>query len=119
MSEEEDVTREEIQEEHDFIDSIVDTKVMEITMEFLVSKNLISDDKMTFKRLLHRMWFALYPRSRRTIGSCAFEHIFLGIVEFSVASCTVWKFQDFSVIQILREINFGDSRSSKIAVFAI
>ena len=31
----------------------------------------------------------------------------------------MWKFQDFSVIQILREINFGESRSSKNAVFAI
>ena len=29
------------------------------------------------------------------------------------------KFHDFSVIQILREINFGESRSSKITVFAI
>ena len=28
---------------------------------------------------------------------------------------TVWKFQDFSITQILREINFGESRSSKIA----
>ena len=27
--------------------------------------------------------------------------------------------QDFSVTQILREINFGESRSSKIAIFAI
>ena len=57
-------------------------------MEFLVSKNLISDDKMAFKRLLHRMWFALYPRSRRTMGSCAFEHIFLGIVKYDVALCS-------------------------------
>ena len=32
---------------------------------------------------------------------------------------TVWKFYDFSVTQILREINFGDSRSSKTAVLAI
>ena len=32
---------------------------------------------------------------------------------------TVWKFHDFSVIQILREINFGDSTSSKTALFAI
>ena len=31
----------------------------------------------------------------------------------------MWKFQDFSVIQILREINFGESRSTKTAVFAI
>ena len=33
---------------------------------------------------------------------------------------TAWKFQDFSVIQILREISFGESRrSSKTAFFAI
>ena len=32
---------------------------------------------------------------------------------------TVWTFQDFSVIQNLREINFGESRSSKTAVFGI
>ena len=32
---------------------------------------------------------------------------------------TVWKFQDFSITQILREINFGGSRSSKITMFAI
>ena len=31
---------------------------------------------------------------------------------------TAWKFQDFSVTHILREINFGESRSSKTAVFA-
>ena len=32
---------------------------------------------------------------------------------------TVWKFQDFSDTQILREINFGEFRSSKTAAFAI
>ena len=34
---------------------------------------------------------------------------------------TVWEFHDFSVIQILREINLGEScsRSSKNAFFAI
>ena len=31
----------------------------------------------------------------------------------------VWKFQDFSITQILREINLGGSRSSKTAVLAI
>ena len=31
----------------------------------------------------------------------------------------VWKFQDFSVTQILREINFGECRTSKTAFFAI
>ena len=32
---------------------------------------------------------------------------------------TVWKFQDFHVIQILREINFGEFRSSKTAILLI
>ena len=32
---------------------------------------------------------------------------------------TVWKFQDFSVIQILREINLGESRSSETAILTI
>ena len=32
---------------------------------------------------------------------------------------TVWKFQNFSVTHILREINFGVSRSYKTAVFVI
>ena len=31
----------------------------------------------------------------------------------------VWKFQDIYVTQILRDINFGESRSSKNDVFAI
>ena len=29
---------------------------------------------------------------------------------------TVWKFNDFSIAQILREIKFGDSRSAKSAI---
>ena len=34
-------------------------------------------------------------------------------------NCTVWKFQNFSVIQILREINFGECRNYESVVFAI
>lgn len=81
VSEEEDVTREEIQEEWDFLDAVIDTKVMDIAREFMVSKGLLSDDITVFKRFLHRMWFSLYPRSRRNAGSCAFEHVFLGEIK--------------------------------------
>ena len=38
MTEEEKVTREEIQEEWDFVDAVIDTKVMEITRDFLIAK---------------------------------------------------------------------------------
>lgn len=82
VSEEEDVTREERQEEFDFLDACVDTRVMEIAHQFLVSKGILSsEDKVHFKRILHRMWFALYPRAHRVKGSCAFEHVFLGEVK--------------------------------------
>ena len=36
--------------------------------------------------------------------------------ESSPSVFTVWKFQDFSIIHILREINFWDSRSAKSAI---
>ena len=35
-----------------------------------------------------------------------------------VLTIQVWKFKDFSVTQILREINFGESTSFKTAIFA-
>ena len=42
---------------------------------------------------------------------------FFGILAmFTKFSCTVWKFHGFSATQILREINFEDSRSSKSAI---
>ena len=31
----------------------------------------------------------------------------------------MWKFQDFGITEILREINFVDSRSAKTTIFAI
>ena len=37
----------------------------------------------------------------------------------SHGNITVWKFQAFSITQILREINFGESTSSKNAVFVM
>ena len=36
----------------------------------------------------------------------------------NVSYCyTMWKFHGFSVIQILREINFGDSKTAVFAIF--
>ena len=33
--------------------------------------------------------------------------------------CTMWKFQDFSAAQILREINFGHLRTPKTDILTI
>ena len=36
-------------------------------------------------------------------------------VKIRIGKHTVWKFQNFSITQILREINYGDSRGVKSA----
>ena len=65
VTEEEEVTREEILEEREFINAVVDTKVMDIASQWMVDKGLLSDDIGSFKRFLHKMWFSIYPRARR------------------------------------------------------
>ena len=43
---------------------------------------------------------------------------FFGILAmFTKFSYTMWKFHDFSATQILREINFKDSRRAKTAIW--
>ena len=41
------------------------------------------------------------------------------VLQDDVSGCTtVWKFQDFAITQILREINFLDSKSAKLVILA-
>ena len=42
-----------------------------------------------------------------------------GNLDFTSLHITVWKFQDFCITQIIREINFEHSRSAKTAIFAL
>ena len=59
------------------------------------------------------------PHSRRRPGFDPSENLIgMGTHCFRYI-LTVWTFQDFSVTQILREINFRESRRSKFAVFVI
>ena len=67
------------------------------------------------KNIAKSCWFLQYNISKNficSLFSCGYE-IRKG------RHLTVWKLQDFSVIQKLREINFGHSRSYKTAVLAI
>ncbi len=41
---------------------------MSLAREWMVAKGLLSDDLQVFKRFMHRMWFSLYPRAKRTMG---------------------------------------------------
>ncbi|XP_026283934.1 endoribonuclease CG2145-like [Frankliniella occidentalis] len=74
----ESITSTERQEESDFLDKILDTRVMADTMEFLADKGYVQRNKKAFKELLNSIWFTMYSRGGGIIGSSAFEHVFLG-----------------------------------------
>nr|CAD7429261.1 unnamed protein product [Timema monikensis] len=39
---------------------------------------LVASGQKAFRNLLHELWFTLYSRGNRKVGSSAFEHVFLG-----------------------------------------
>ena len=61
----ENVTAEEEKENRDFIDAIMETSVMQECHKFLVSKNKAPEETLDFKRLLYKIWFHLYRRTRK------------------------------------------------------
>ena len=54
------------------------SKVMAKTLSFLKSKKLFTKSSNDFKRLLKELWFDVYSRGKRILGSSGFEHVFLG-----------------------------------------
>ena len=60
----------------------------------------------------------LFALTVRFFNFPAILAILTKIRQFGYLWITVWKFHDFPITQILREFNFGESRSFKIAIFA-
>ncbi|XP_045479373.1 endoribonuclease CG2145-like [Harmonia axyridis] len=77
----EDYTNQEKQEENTLLRAILDTEVMRATRKFLMDKGAISGNERDFEKLLHEMWFDLYPRAKKKVGSSAFEHVFLAEIK--------------------------------------
>lgn len=86
------VTSQETQEETAFLDAILPTSVMRKAEKFLIDKGLISTRKRlangsyrtnnrAFRDAIHQIWFGLYSRENRTLGSSGFEHVFLGEIK--------------------------------------
>ena len=74
----EDRTRAEQTEEDAFLSEIMKSKVMTKTLSFLKSKQLFTKSSSEFKKLLKELWFDVYSRGKRILGSSGFEHVFLG-----------------------------------------
>ncbi|XP_038056866.1 poly(U)-specific endoribonuclease-B-like [Patiria miniata] len=78
------VTPEEIAENKRFLNEIMKTKVMKEAHHYLVKQfpSKIPKDDLEFKKLLYKLWFDLYPRTKGMRGkpgdSSGFEHVFVG-----------------------------------------
>jgi len=74
----EDRTKSEKHEEQQFLNLILNSKTMITTLNFLHAKKLIKGSREQFKNLLIELWFETYSRGNRILGSCGFEHVFMG-----------------------------------------
>ena len=74
----EDRTKAERKEEEDFLDEVMKSKVMKETLQFLKNNKIFTKSKKDFRNLLKELWFDVYSRGRRILGSSGFEHVFLG-----------------------------------------
>ncbi len=69
------ITTEEKIEMKRFLDTIMETKVMQTTFRSLLQWKWITSEKVEdFKHLLHQIWFAMQGRKSKS----SFEHIFIG-----------------------------------------
>jgi len=83
LGEAENVTREEFKENVQFIDAICDTELMMEAHKFLVEKGKAPGPVNDFKKLLYKLWFKLYRRTKgdRDFDSSGFEHVFVGEIK--------------------------------------
>ncbi|CAH8481381.1 unnamed protein product [Schistosoma intercalatum] len=80
-----EIVIEEDEEEDDFINELLKTKIMKMTYDFLVEKQKISGGIDVFGKLLKDLWFKRYKLSRKPMGS-----VFVGSSpEFDIAIYTV------------------------------
>ncbi|XP_039493373.1 poly(U)-specific endoribonuclease homolog [Drosophila santomea] len=70
-------TPEHVQEQHDFLRAVMGTRVMKLTMRFLVNKDIVSVEYDDQLRLLQELWFTPISKARGIWGSSSFEHVFM------------------------------------------
>ncbi|ALC45887.1 CG3303 [Drosophila busckii] len=71
------VTAEHKQEQNDFLRAVMNTRVMKLTMDFLVKRGLVPVDNGTQLTLLQDLWFTPYSRGKGIVGSSSFEYVFM------------------------------------------
>ncbi|KAK6061323.1 endoribonuclease XendoU [Cooperia oncophora] len=62
-----------------FLDAVMSTAVMQSAQQFLTKQGTVSDN-VSFKTLLHSLWFTQYARDT-AVGSSGFESVFSGEIQ--------------------------------------
>ncbi|KAH8307538.1 hypothetical protein KR044_000765 [Drosophila immigrans] len=85
------ITEEHQHEQLEFLRAVMNTRVMKLSMRFLVKKNKVSGEYEDQLKLLQDLWFTPYSRGKGVVGSSSFEHIFLAETrEHSVLGLHNW-----------------------------
>lgn len=83
--EDQETNRNNKREIENFLTAIINTNVMRKTYDFVKAKRLISGTRtltpQRWRSELYKIWFKLYSRHRRVLGSSGFEHVFLGEID--------------------------------------
>ncbi|XP_021945616.1 poly(U)-specific endoribonuclease homolog isoform X2 [Folsomia candida] len=107
------VTNDEVREETEFLDAIMTTPAMKKAEKFLLDKRLIvsgrrsggGQNNAAVRDAVQQIWFGLYSRENRTLGSSGFEHVFLGEVKNGqVSGFHNWVF--FSKEEVNSKLNY-------------
>ncbi|NER29965.1 MAG: endoribonuclease [Symploca sp. SIO1C4] len=79
----------EEQEQRDFINLIISTKPIQITLEYINQELGANLSQIQFKAKLQRIWFELYTNyynGKSTHFASGFEHVFVGEGKFNIRS---------------------------------
>lgn len=107
------MTNDEVREETEFLDAIMTTPAMKKAEKFLLDKRLIvsgrrsggGQNNAAVRDAVQQIWFGLYSRENRTLGSSGFEHVFLGEVKNGqVSGFHNWVF--FSKEEVNSKLNY-------------
>lgn len=116
----ETVTTLETTEESQFLDAIFATSVIQKAEKFLIDKGYINTrgngnnarlNTKAFRDALQEIWFGLYDRENRTLGSSGFEHVFIGEIKNNqVSGFHNWIF--FAKQESMRKVNYNGYMSN-------
>jgi len=81
VAEDQERNHHELEEINNFLNLVINTPTMQRANSFLQRSGLLTNQSLSWRRLLRHIWFDLYSRHRGVMGSSGFEHVFLGEID--------------------------------------